>query len=482
VHDHLADPTQRAVAAQWLVRLSLLTGPPQESAAVAQAALAALPADSVGRRQQLEASELGAVVFGADVPGAAERFAALRRDGFGDGFGACSLAAVTAWDWAFTGGTASECAALAKHALANPHLMTFDHALTTLLAVGTLIMADDEEALGFSETAYDLARGQGSLGGVGSTGLLRAWAWLERGELTEAEAAARQGFDNMRLAMGAESPAVRYGGGFALRALTERGDRAGAQAVRAAIHDLHHGSDWDAVLLRGMAELALEEGDFAGAAQTADGMRDDLRAGANPAMAPWRSLKARAVTGLGRRDEAIELLEDELADARRWSAPRPIGLALRLLGEARGDMDVLREAVDVTAGSIARLEHARALAALGGALRHARKPSDARTPLREAYEIASRSGAQSLAEWTRSELYAAGSRPRRDALSGPDSLTPSERRVAELAAGGQSNRDIAQTLYVTPKTVEVHLTSAYRKLGIARRSGLSEALNLGGHV
>ena len=87
-----------------------------------------------------------------------------------------------------------------------------------------------------------------------------------------------------------------------------------------------------------------------------------------------------------------------------------------------------------------------------------------------------------MAEWARTELYAAGSRPRREALSGPDSLTPSERRVAELAAAGQSNRDIAQALYVTPKTVEVHLTSAYRKLGIARRSGLSAALNLGDHV
>jgi len=128
------------------------------------------------------------------------------------------------------------------------------------------------------------------------------------------------------------------------------------------------------------------------------------------------------------------------------------------------------------------LEHARALGALGAALRHARRPSDARGPLREAYEIASRGGAQPLAEWARSELYAAGSRPRRDALTGPDSLTPSERRVAELAADGQSNRDIAQALYVTPKTIEVHLTSAYRKLGIARRSGLRAALNLGGHV
>jgi len=106
----------------------------------------------------------------------------------------------------------------------------------------------------------------------------------------------------------------------------------------------------------------------------------------------------------------------------------------------------------------------------------ARKPSDARAPLRDAFEIASHRGAQPLAEHARNELYAAGGRPRRQALSGPESLTPSERRVAGMAAAGQSNRDIARALYVTPKTVEVHLTSVYRKLGIRRRAGLSNAL------
>ena len=99
-----------------------------------------------------------------------------------------------------------------------------------------------------------------------------------------------------------------------------------------------------------------------------------------------------------------------------------------------------------------------------------------RAPLRDAFEIASHCGAQPLAEHARNELYAAGGRPRREALTGPESLTPSERRVAELAAAGQSNRDIARTLYVTPKTVEVHLTSVYRKLGIRSRAGLSNAL------
>ena len=126
--------------------------------------------------------------------------------------------------------------------------------------------------------------------------------------------------------------------------------------------------------------------------------------------------------------------------------------------------------------STARLEHAKALAALGSALRHARRPAEAREPLREALELADACGAPALADEVRSELYAAGARPRTDAMAGVAALTATERRVAELAAGGETNRDIAQALFVTPKTVEVHLSNAYRKLGIRSRRELSAAL------
>jgi DNA-binding NarL/FixJ family response regulator len=185
-----------------------------------------------------------------------------------------------------------------------------------------------------------------------------------------------------------------------------------------------------------------------------------------------------ALDALGRRDEALELLEDELVRARSWGGPGALVQALRLLGTMRREagLDLLHEAVELANSSPVQLEHAKSLTALGSALRHAQQPSDARVPLRQALEIAGHCGAQPLADRARAELYAAGGRPRRDALSGPGSLTPSERRVADLAAEGQSNRDIAHALYVTPKTVEVHLTNVYRKLGITNRAGLSEAL------
>jgi DNA-binding NarL/FixJ family response regulator len=81
-----------------------------------------------------------------------------------------------------------------------------------------------------------------------------------------------------------------------------------------------------------------------------------------------------------------------------------------------------------------------------------------------------------LAARAETELRATGARPRRIALRGLESLTPSERRIAELAAHGPTNREIAQALFVTPRTVEVHLTNAYRKLGISSRSQLATAL------
>ena len=110
---------------------------------------------------------------------------------------------------------------------------------------------------------------------------------------------------------------------------------------------------------------------------------------------------------------------------------------------------------------------------LGAALRRANRRADARPPLRRALELADRHGMRRLARRARNELHAAGGRPRRTALSGIDALTPTEHRVAALAAAGHSNRDIAQRLYVTRRTVETHLTHAYQKLDVTTRHELA---------
>jgi DNA-binding CsgD family transcriptional regulator len=193
---------------------------------------------------------------------------------------------------------------------------------------------------------------------------------------------------------------------------------------------------------------------------------------------PWRSLKAQALDRLGRRDAAVELAAEELRIARTWGSPGTVGRSLRVLGaiEREDGIAHLEEACAVLEHATARLERAKALAALGETLRRARRPTDARAPLRQALELAEICGAAALVERTRAELYATGARPRTTALRGVGSLTASERRVADLAAEGASNRDIAQHLYVTPKTVEVHLSSVYRKLEVGSRRELPRAL------
>ena len=138
----------------------------------------------------------------------------------------------------------------------------------------------------------------------------------------------------------------------------------------------------------------------------------------------------------------------------------------------------LRTAVQLAANAPPRLETIRAYVDLGAALRRENRRSDARAWLERGADMASLGGAVALSRRARVELAATGARPRRDALlSGPASLTPSERRIAELAATGQSNREIAQALFVTPKTVEYHLRNTYRKLDIQTRRDLADALS-----
>jgi DNA-binding CsgD family transcriptional regulator len=194
---------------------------------------------------------------------------------------------------------------------------------------------------------------------------------------------------------------------------------------------------------------------------------------------PWRALAAFAAARDGRDDEALALAEEDLELAREIESPRATGAALATLGSIRGrdeGVEMLREAVAELDRTEAELEPARARLKLGIALRQARHPRDARLPLEEAIDSARRLGAVSLAERAMDELQAAGGRPRRQALSGVESLTPGQLRVAKMAAEGLSNREIAEALFVTRRTVETHLTQVYGKLEIGSREELPEDL------
>jgi DNA-binding CsgD family transcriptional regulator len=474
--ERLEDPRRRAYAAAILARTLFFTAPAREAAAVARAAAGEAAPELVDERQALRATELGAARYGMGGYPSAEDLDAIAIEG--DGPGAKMLAAMVSFCLAMTGTSAERCAALAQQALADDVLIAADPGLFPVPALMVLTMADREEAVSEWEKLLALAHRRGSLLGVLSVNLWSGRTLLWRGELREAEErleAANEQFAEWGRARSGKT----YGPAFLGRVRLQRGDPAGARAILAAGQAEDDGSDGFAELVHTRVELLLEEGEFGEALELTRRLeQQDAAITSFPGWLPWRSLRALAFAGLGRLDDALPLAREEVEVARRFGAAGVVGRSLRVLGtvDPEDGMACLREAVELLERSTARYELAVAQAALGTALRLARRPTEAREPLRCALDVAHSCGAEGLEQRVRTELYATGARPRTTERSGPGSLTASERRVAELAAAGHTNKEIAQRLYVTLKTVEVHLSSSYKKLGIGSRRELAVAL------
>ncbi|MBV9336269.1 MAG: AAA family ATPase [Solirubrobacterales bacterium] len=203
----------------------------------------------------------------------------------------------------------------------------------------------------------------------------------------------------------------------------------------------------------------------------------------NPAVnLPWRSEAALLAARLGARDRAEALAAEELALAGAFGAPRPLGVALRVAGllSGRDGLEQLAEAEALLEQAGNCLELARTLTDHGASLRRAGRRRDAREPLRRALDLATQCGALAITRRAREELIAAGAKPRRERISGLQALTASELRVAQLAAEGLTNRQIAQSLFITMRTVSAHLGHAYAKLDIGDRAQLATALRVPG--
>ena len=190
----------------------------------------------------------------------------------------------------------------------------------------------------------------------------------------------------------------------------------------------------------------------------------------------WPAVAAEALLELGDTEQAARLAARGVELAERFGAPGPIGCALRVRGLVERDLPTLRTAERSLAGSVMRLEHARALVELGAALRRDGQRGAAREPLAAGMELAHRCAANALVARAHEELRAAGARPRSVVRSGVAALTASELRTARLAADGLTNREIAQHLFVTQKTIESQLRATYRKLDIVGRGSLRAAL------
>ena len=374
---------------------------------------------------------------------------------------------------------------LATRALAGGDLPTDPvsggHAFVSA-AIGLMFAERYADAERLYTGALEDARKRGSGVSFATAASLRSLVNYRRGRLSDAEADARaalnlagevhgsQGF--LSAALGtliytsldrgtADSALECLADAFLLEQATDNLPYSHAihsrACLRVAAGDLH----------RGLEELL------------ASGRRELEWGAPNPAITPWRSSAALVHARLGNVEEARRLAAEEVVLARAFAAPRCLGVALRAAGLVHDGLareKLLREAVAVLEDSYGVLELARSLIDLGAAVRLRGAPAEARTLLERGQELAAACAATALVERARGELRAAGARPRRTALSGVDSLTPSERRVAQMAAEGMINREIAQSLFVTEKTVETHLGNTYAKLKVRSRTELSGAL------
>ena len=463
----LDEPPARALAAHMLARALLFTGRADEAAAFARRAAAELPPELADDGRALEAFELWTRYMTMPDAETLRRMARHRSRPPAAGVGAKMLAIVAAQEWANAGGPCDACAGLVLAALRDGELLAADAGLFGVIAISVVAWADREEAIEAADAASAEAHRRGSLFTSAAVGLLRAFIHFWRGELVDAEEQLRAGAGDGR-AWGVEQTGKGYSDATLSAVLRERGDLAGARAALAGWRDPGDAGDLAHFWLYHQLELVAAEGRWEEAAQLGAAYAQRFAHLSYPIDAPWRAPTAVALDRLGRHEAALALAAEELELARGWGAPGTVARAQRVLGTLAREPDRLREAVALAAASPAKLEHAKARLALGAALRRDRRASEARDVLRGALELAAASGADGLAREARTELHAAGGRPRRTALSGAAALTASERRVADLAAGGQSNREIAQTLFVTPKTVDLHLRNAYRKLGIRR--------------
>jgi DNA-binding CsgD family transcriptional regulator len=344
-----------------------------------------------------------------------------------------------------------------------------------------LVFAEAPDALPAIQTAITQARESGDAFGLSASLALRGWRSLFRGDLRGVEVDATTAL---------KATGVPVVGFFRLQslaslvtALVEMDRLTEAEDLEATEVDVVGRNTLADVLLRlargrvRMAQRRPAEAltNFLAVGQTAIRCEFD-----GPSLLPGRSEAALAHLTLGDRDRARELAAAELDRARVFAAPRTLGVANRVLGsttEGPAGEHHIREAINTLATAGAAVDQAHAIYDLGARLRRRNQRSESRELLRSALDLADRAGAASLAARAVTELRLAGGRPRRDVMAGPYSLTASEQRIADLAAAGSTNRQIAKTLFVTVRTVEGHLTNAFHKLGIASRDQLADALS-----
>jgi DNA-binding SARP family transcriptional activator/DNA-binding CsgD family transcriptional regulator len=478
----IGDPVQRAAVAGVLGRALLFTGRPEAGTDLARDAAHALPEEAAELRAQMDAFDRVTVWFGVRPPSDLELLVPHRKRLAPDASVSERMhASLAAMAWIYAGGPADECAALALDAISDGSLIAEDNGLTAFGATSTLVLCDREEAVEASNAQMADAYQRGSLFSMSGIHLWRGFLHLWRGELPEAEELLRTAFESHER-WGYGNNAHIYTAGFFCSTMIARGEvELARDGLMSRDVDPDPISDGARYWLEARVELLLAEERYEEVIEAADELGRRFAHWSFPPTSRWRTCKALALHALERSVEAVEVASEELALARACGAPSGLGRALRVLGMVSGaaGFEALWEAVEVLEGTPSRLEHARALAALGAQLRRSDVAEEARPKLVQALELAEVCGAGSVATFARAELEAGGVEASVSAPSGLHALTDTQRRVAALAAEGHSEREIAQAMFVTPNAVDFQLVDVYRKLGVSTRDELAVALSGG---
>ena len=386
-----------------------------------------------------------------------------------------------AYAWAISAGTRKEVLDLAHRGLQAGDPMALARESTFGVGVLALLFADDETLVAdLLDRVIDQARARGRLvllaGMANYRGIRRLWSGQADGALSDL----LQACETLADASIGVLPAAR--GNLALVHL-ELDDLDAADQVM-ALPTGSHTSETTAsynAWLWARAQVRVAHGDLSGALDDLleCGRRERLIGSVNPATIPWEFRAGQILERIGRGSEGRELVAEALDHARRFDAPRTLAIGLRSWATfERGSrrLDRLTEAVDLVQDTPWRLELVRSVLALGRELDASGRRHDARIRFREALDMAEECGLRRLRSSAERSLRATGARPRRTRITGADALTPTERAVADMAAAGSSNRDIAEQRFVTIKAVEFHLGNVYRKLGIQGRNDLARAL------
>lgn len=373
------------------------------------------------------------------------------REPTGTGVGAQMLRATLGWEAMLAGVDRERAVRLAREATADDRLWHGDTGLLWCIAAATRMYADDD--LGdFWLRTRTAAHTRGSLFAVLAVNQWEGvWRW-RRGELAEAKALISEAHEQDRM-WGGSGVGLAYSYGALVGIDLDRGDREGARALlESAPEDALRG-DGGRLLRLVRGGVLVGEGRFAEALTALDAITDPIGV-VNPAFHPWRRVRAAALAGLGRQDEAIGLVQEEVTLLRAWGAPSALGLSLTDLGRVTGDREHLLESVALLENTDAVYVLSRARFAL--AEHPDTPPSDAIALLREVVDAAVACDAQGLAERACAAL-------RQHGVDAPDLPTrtsrasATEQRVAALAARGMDVAEIAQALFLTPQTVQAAL-------------------------